>query len=205
MLGRITDLHPDQGLLYSDLDNANTGMPAQYANLSKNSSVPDVAGGILWADEVNKVFWLYGGQYASAPSTFQLWGYDVLLNQWNVSSTATASSTPVKRVAYGAGAVLGGKGYYYGGYLNSLTNPLWTGDPLATSTLITFDMDENSLTNNTGPDTIGRAEGVMVSIPASSRGMLVYFGGVSFPYGNATEVPMSMTDIMLYDGESTIP
>lgn len=154
----------------------------------------------MWPDEVNKVFWLYGGEYSSAPSTFQLWGYDTILNQWNMSSASTASTSPVQRVSYGAGTTIGGRGYYYGGYLNNLTNPFWAGEPFATSNMIILDMDANTLTNSTGPDGIGRAEGVMVSIPASAAGLLVYFGGVTFPYGNSTEVPMAMTDVRLYDG-----
>lgn len=178
-------------------------MPIQYANLSKNSSIPNVAGGILWPDEVNKIFWLYGGEYPTAPSTFQLWGYDVLLDQWNLSSAATTTVPPIQRVSYGAGATIGGKGYYYGGYLNSLTNPRWNGPPLATSNLIVFDMDTNNLRNNTAYDNTGRAEGAMVSIPASAAGMLVYFGGVTFPYGNSTEVPMPMANILLYDSKSS--
>jgi hypothetical protein len=73
----------DQFLSYDDLDVVDSGLfPPQYANLTKNSSVPAVAGGVLWQDEVNKVFWLYGGEFATAPSTFELWGYDVILNQW---------------------------------------------------------------------------------------------------------------------------
>lgn len=200
--GLVTDIITDQVLVYSDLDQVNDGMPMQYANLSKNSTVPDVAGGILWADEVNKVFWLYGGEFSTAPSSFELWGYDVLLNQWNRSSASTLSSSSVKRVSYGAGTTIGDNGYYYGGYLNNLTNPLWGGPPLATSNLVIFDMDANTLTNSTGPDSTGRAEGVMVSIPASAGGMLVYFGGVAFPYGNSTEVPMPMTEILLYDSKS---
>jgi len=165
-------------------------MPRQFANLTKNSSVPDVAGGILWQDEVNKAFWLYGGEFSSAPSPFQLWGYDVILNQWNLSTASIAATSPVQRVSYGAGvsSSKNGKGYYYGGYLNKLTNPLWNGPQIATSNLIIFDMDGNSLTNNTGYDSVGRAEGTMVYIPASGAGLLIYFGGVTFPYGNATEV-----------------
>lgn len=197
----MTNSSLDQGLLYSDLNHTNDGMPTQYVNLTKNSSIPDVSGGILWADEVNKVFWLYGGEYSTlAPASFQLWGYDTLLNQWNLSSTSAASSaSSISRVSYGAGATIGGTGYYYGGYLNNMTNPRWNAPPLATSNLVVFDMDTNALTNSTGPDSIGRAEGVMVSIPASARGMLIYFGGVTFPYDNTTEAPMAMTNIMLYD------
>ncbi len=168
-------------------------MPKQYANLTKNNSVPDVAGGILWEDEVNKVFWLYGGEFPSAPSPFELWGYDVILNQWNLSDAAASSTSSIQRVSYGAGVSISdiGKGYYYGGYLNNLTNPLWNGPQIATSSLIIFDMEDNTLTNNTGYDNMGRAEGTMVYIPASGSGLLVYFGGATFPYGNETAVGVS--------------
>lgn len=201
LIGSQTDEETDQGLLYSDLDNLSDNMPKQYANLTKNNTVPDVHGGILWPDEVNKVFWLYGGEYSAAPSTFQLWGYDTILNQWNLSSAGSTSASAIKRVSYGAGTTIGGKGYYYGGYLNSYTNPLWSGPALATSNLVTFDMDANTLTNNTAFDSVGRAEGVMVSIPASAGGMLIYFGGVVFPYGNSSEEPMSMSQIMIFDSK----
>lgn len=189
----------DDGLIFSDLDDTSDGMPKQYDNLTKDNNVPDVAGGVLWADEVNKVFWLYGGEYSTAPSTFQLWGYDTILNQWNRSDAAATASTPIQRVSYGAGTAIGGKGYYYGGYLNSLTNPLWSGDQFATSNLVILDLDTGVMSNNTGYDSTGRAEGVMVGIPASAAGMLIYFGGVSYPYANTTEVAMDMSQIMVFD------
>lgn len=159
-------------------------MPAPYANLTKNSSIPDVAGGVLWADEINKVFWLYGGEFSSVPQDFQLWGYDTILNQWNQSS---ADSTDVNRVAYGAGVGVSerAEGYYYGGYLNNQTNPNWNGAQVTTNSLVKFDMAGNAWTNNTGPDNIGRAEGVMVFIPASAAGVLIYFGGIQ-DNGNGT-------------------
>lgn len=99
----LTMLYLDQGLLYDNLELITGGMPTQYANLSKNSSIPDVAGGILWADEVNKIFYLYGGEFSSTPQDFQLWGYDVILNQWNLSAP---SATPVERLSYGAGVAV---------------------------------------------------------------------------------------------------
>jgi hypothetical protein len=178
-------------LLYDDLDVNGDGMPKQYANLSKNNSIPAVAGGVLWPDEVNKVFWLFGGEFSSAPSPFQLWGYDVILNQWNMSTAS--SNTDISRASYGAGVASNeaAKGFYYGGYLNKLTNPLWSGPQIATSNLIIFDMVKNSLRNYTGPDNIGRAEGTMVFVPASAAGLLIYFGGVTFPYRNETEVGVS--------------
>jgi hypothetical protein len=99
----LTRLYLDQGLLYDNLELITGGMPTQYANLSKNSSIPDVAGGILWADEVNKIFYLYGGEFSSTPQDFQLWGYDVILNQWNLSAP---SNMPVERLSYGAGVAV---------------------------------------------------------------------------------------------------
>ena len=182
----------DRGLLYDDLDVNGDGLPKQYANLTKNNSIPAVAGEVLWPYEVNKVFWLFGGEFSSAPSPFQLWGYDVILNQWNMSTPS--SNSGILRTSYGAGVTSSeaAKGFYLGGYLNSLTNPLWSGPQMAISNLVIFDMMKNSLTNTTGPpDKIGRAEGVMVFVPTSAAGLLIYFGGVTFPYGNATEVGVS--------------
>jgi hypothetical protein len=198
--------------------------PPQYANLTKNSSVPAVAGGVLWQDEVNKVFWLYGGEFASAPSKFELWGYDVILNQWydvsvisliwraslmfpttpitdgriianptrshrNTSATQEPAAD-IHRVSYGAGVASSeaGLGFYYGGYLNNLTNPEWAGLPMATSNLLIFDMDTGLIANTSGYSSTGIAEGIMVYIPASSAGLLIYFGGVTYPYGNETAV-----------------
>ncbi|ERF76451.1 hypothetical protein EPUS_07331 [Endocarpon pusillum Z07020] len=187
-------------LLVQDLDVLENGMPKPFANLSKNATVPSVSGGILWEDDVNQVFYLYGGEYPLVPNNFELWAYDIPLNQWNVTAQS-ATSSEVQRVAWGAGTTVGGRaeGYYYGGYLNNSTTPGWNASPLATSTLVRYDMIANSWTNNTGPDSVGRAEGVMVTIPASRQGLLVYFGGVAFPYRNSTEVASSMSTIFLYD------
>ena len=87
-------------------------MPTQHSNVTKNVNAPNVAGGTLWADEVNKAFWQFGGEFSSQPSSFQLWGYDTILNQWNMSTTASSTTSAIQRVAWGAGAAIGGKGYY---------------------------------------------------------------------------------------------
>jgi len=60
--------------------------------------------------------------------------------------------------------------------LSNRTVPGWTGDPKITSTLIKYDMAGNVWTNNTGPDAIGRAEGVMVYLPASDQGNITSSG-----------------------------
>lgn len=135
--------------------------------------------------------YLYGGEYSNIPQPFSFWGYDTVLNQWN--GTAPPQSQVPGWVAWGAGTTISarGEGYYYGGYSSNRTTPGWSGPSWATNSLLKYDMVNNFWTNNTGPDTIGRAEGVMVTIPASKQGLLVYFGGVAFPYENATEVPVS--------------
>lgn len=53
-------------------------------------------------------------------------------------------------------------------------------------------MIKNTWTNTTGPDSIGRAEGVMLYIPASDGGMLLYLGGVQDSFGNGTYLPQPM-------------
>lgn len=194
MLPLLLTQQTDPNLLVQDLDVLENGMPELSADLSKNATVPSVSGGILWEDDVNQVFYLYGGEYPLVPNNFELWAYDIPLNQWNVTAQSTTSSE-VQRVAWGAGTTVGGRaeGYYYGGYLNNNTTPGWNAPSLATSTLLKYDMIANRWTNSTGPDSVGRAEGVMVTIPASRQGLLVYFGGVAFPYRNSTEVAVSHT------------
>ena len=97
----------------------------------------------------------------------------------------------------------GGEGYYYGGYLSNASVPGWAGPPLATSGMIRYGMDDRSWANFSGPDDIGRAEGVMTFIPASDSGMLVYFGGVQDPYHNGTLLPQPLSQIFIYDVVST--
>ncbi|ORY10867.1 hypothetical protein BCR34DRAFT_601772 [Clohesyomyces aquaticus] len=193
-------------LLFSDLNSSTTdiGMPQQYANLTKNSTVPSVSGGILWADEVNKCFYLFGGEFQNNPEGFSFWAYDTVLNQWN----ATKYSSNVKdinRASYGAGTQIDelGVGYYYGGWLNNHTSPDWKGPPMATSNLITWDMTDGTLNNNTGPDNVGRAEGSMVYLPASDGGLLVYFGGIEDPYRNGSFVGANMSTIHIFDVASS--
>lgn len=187
---------PDTWLLYSDLNSTtqDVGMPVSYANLTKNATVPSVSGGFLWSDEVNKCFYLFGGEFQNNPSDFSFWAYDTILNQWN-ESEYTSNANSLQRVAYGAGTQAEelGYGFYYGGWMNNLTSPNWKGPPVATSNLIWFDFSKGTLNNNTGPqDGVGRAEGQLLYLPASDGGLLVYFGGVEDPYHNGTSVPVSI-------------
>jgi hypothetical protein len=176
-------------------------MPQIYANLSKNASVPSVHGGALWADDVNYRLFMFGGEFhegSPLPTAFNMLSYDIWYNQWDNLGPIGAG---IQRVSYGASTNVAerGEGYLYGGYLSNASVPGWRGPPSATKGLIRYRMDDNSWMNLTGPDTIGRAEGVMVSLPVSDGGMLVYFGGVQDIYRNGTMVPQPMDQIFLYD------
>ncbi|KAF2424874.1 hypothetical protein EJ08DRAFT_723414 [Tothia fuscella] len=185
-------------LLYNDLRVSTGGMPQLYTNLSKNSTVPAVSGGVLWSDTTNKVFYQFGGEYQDSPRPIDvLSAFDTVLNQWN----STNVSDNFNQVSWGAGVSVNhrAEGYYLGGWMNNKTTPGWSGPPLATSRLIRYNMVQNRITNITGPDDTGRAEGVMVYLPASDDGLLIYFGGVLDPYRNSTMTAFPMDTIHIYD------
>jgi hypothetical protein len=172
-------------------------MPNEYENLTKPASAPSVSGGVLWPDTVNKKFYLYGGEYNGvAPPLYETWVYDAIALNWS-QMTPDVTQSSIQRASFGAGAVVEEKAlaYYYGGWLSNNSDATWAGGPLALSTFLEYDMIQNSWTNNSGPDTIGRAEGIMVYIPASDGGMLVYLGGIqsSVP-GNLTGQPMDVRE-----------
>ncbi|KNG52324.1 galactose oxidase kelch beta-propeller [Stemphylium lycopersici] len=182
--------HTNTWLLSSDLNTstADAGMPAQSANLSKPGNIPSVSGGYAWADDTNKCFYSFGGEYPQgvSPTDFSMWTYDVLLNQWN--STDTSGEKDIQRVSFGAGTQVEerGLGFYFGGWVSNQTTIDWEGPPMATNGLIQFDMSTGDLTNTTGPDDIGRAEGQLLYLPVSDRGVLIYFGGIEDPYRNGS-------------------
>jgi hypothetical protein len=190
----------DTWLLYNDLSvGSDTGEPPLYANLSKNGSIPDLVGGTLWADNINKRFYLFGGEYyQTPPSDFTLLSYDVIYNQWE---SFGAPSTPINSVAWGAGVSISerGEGYYFGGWQSNTTTPGYTGNPVLTSSLIKYDMDGNVWTNNSGPDMMLRAEGVMLYLPASDGGLLIYFGGILQANSSGPVLGSPMSTIYIYD------
>ena len=175
----------------------------EYNNLSKPASAPDVSGGILWADTVNKMFYLYGGEfYQSSPETFALWSYDAIYGNWTTVNPDSTQAN-VQRSSFGAGLVAEdiAKGFWYGGWLSNATIPAWGTNPIALSNFLEYDLIHNTWSNNSGPDSVGRAEGVMVYIPASDGGMLVYFGGLQDVYGNGSSIvaqPMNVSLRIVY-------
>ena len=88
-------------------------MPQPYKTIAKSGEVPSVVGGVLWPDDVNEIFWLYGGEFDVNPKKdLQLWGFDTRLNRWNLSTNPSITGSDIKRTSYGAGATLSGKGYH---------------------------------------------------------------------------------------------
>lgn len=67
------------------------------------------------------------------------------------------------------------------------------------SSLITYDMDNNFWRSNVFFDSIPRAEGALFYIPASDKGMLVYFGGVQNMSNSSTITGVSVLHALLFD------
>jgi hypothetical protein len=151
--------------------------------------------GILWNDDINQMVYLYGGEFQSSPQGFAMYSYDPLNDKW-ASLTPDLSQNGIQRAAWGAGVAVQDRGlaFYYGGWLSNSTIPTWGAQPLALTNMLQYDMVQNTWTNSSGPDSIGRAEGVMVYLPASDGGMLIYFGGIQSTFaGNWTGQPMSVS------------
>lgn len=155
-------------LLFVNLNELQNGYPLPYANLSKPSYVPSVAGGILWPDTVNKILYLYGGEYnwtADPPSRPALWYYDVRQDQWD----SRPIDSGISPTSYGASVVddHNAVAYAYGGWMSNTTMLDASGYPAAQSGLIIYDMVKNSWKNVSFYDETPRAEGTMFYIPAS--------------------------------------
>jgi hypothetical protein len=146
---------------------------------------------VLWPDSTNKLFYLFGGEYESKGDVQPfntLWLYDVIYNTWNRSSALDGSPTDMKWPAFGAGTITDtGTAYYYGGYLTNLSVPGWSDERLMLSSLASFNMNTQTWSNHTYEQT-PRAEGTLRFIPASSDGMLVYFGGLETNNGTVEYV-----------------
>jgi hypothetical protein len=187
--------------LYQDLDSVSPdGMPYLHANVSKNHTVPSVHGGALFADNVNKKIYLFGGEYFGEPPTtsFGVYYYDVINDFW---IQLGQPQQPVRSVSYGAAATVSerGEGYYLGGWQSNASVLGWAGPPAATANLTRYKMDENVFEVMPGPDAAPRAEGVLLYLPASDGGLLVYFGGVVDAGQNGTAGPQPLDTIFLYD------
>lgn len=194
-IGSNTVNYTNTQLLYADLSSVNNfGFPSQYDNLTKLSNVPSVSGGALWADSVNKVFFLFGGEYnwtTPPPAKYTLWSFDAVYNSWS-AILPDATFEGISSASFGASAVDDNQGfaYYYGGWQSNATALGFYGNPQAQTALVTYDMVRNQWRSAPFIDSTPRAEGALFYIPASDRGMLVYFGGVQ-ETGNGSHIGVS--------------
>jgi hypothetical protein len=194
----------DHVLVNYDLGLTSQGMPTIFTNLTRNNTEPTVAGGALWGDSVNMVLYQFGGQATGhghphgGHEGFSL--FDLILNQWNRSQGAFHQH----KVSWGASTTVDelGQGYFLGGWKENRTAPSMVGRR-ASSHLLRYDMSSNSFTNLSGPDHVGRAEGVMIFLPVSDAGLLIYIGGVLDPQRNGSFVPAPMEIIRVFDIATT--
>jgi hypothetical protein len=193
----IKDSRPERNtkLIWGNLSQLDSGLPPLHNDLPKGSDVPTVSGGVLWPDQVNKLFYLFGGEYnnGSMQSFTGLWFFDTIYNKWDRAVSPDDSQAQVSWPAFGASTVTGdGIAYYYGGYLTENSVSGWTGKPLMLNSLISYDLNTRRWANRT--DGIPRAEGTLQYIPAGNTGMLINFGGVeTLAGGYVTYANMSVS------------
>ncbi|RFN44933.1 hypothetical protein FIE12Z_10828 [Fusarium flagelliforme] len=172
-------------------------------SLSKNASIPSVHGGILWGDNVNKRFYLYGGEWNNGFSQepYSLLSYDIIYDKWDDFGTPDITPPP-KIASYGAGVGVSetGMGYYLGGWISNASMSGWTDERSMTSNFYRYSYDSGEFTQEAGIGKQPRAEGGMVWIPAGdSLGLLVYLGGIVDPHGNNTEAPQPFDEVFVFD------
>lgn len=126
------------------------------------------------------MFYLFGGVNADTKvhDTASLWSYDTIYNNWT-EVVPDGTQLDISWPSFGASDVSDeGVAYYYGGYLGNGSVAGWTGDTIMLNSLVEYDLKTNKWDNRTYDDRTPRAEGSLHYIPASQRGMLVYFGGM---------------------------
>ncbi|RGP81467.1 hypothetical protein FLONG3_405 [Fusarium longipes] len=177
--------------------------PNLTITLSKNDSIPSVNGGVLWGDDVNKRFYVYGGEWNGgfAQDPYSLLSYDIIYDKWD-DFGAPDIAPPPKVASYGAGVGVSetGVGYYLGGWVSNASMSGWTGERTMTSNFYSYSYDSGEFQQAASPDKYPRAEGGMVWIPAGdSLGVVVYLGGIFDPHGNGTEAPQPFDEIFVFD------
>jgi len=129
-----------------------------------------------------------------------LFRYDIINDGWD-DLGAPQTTVPMNITSYGAGVGISqtGEGYYYGGWVSNQSMKGWTSPRAMTSAMYKYEYDANKFVPANSPsDSLARAEGSMVWIPAGDTGMLVYFGGI-FDQGNGTSAAQPMNKILVYD------
>ncbi|KAG8422309.1 hypothetical protein J3459_010463 [Metarhizium acridum] len=165
--------------------------------------IPTVSGGALWGDDVNKRFYLYGGDWNTgyAREPYRLLSYDILYDTWD-DFGAPSINPPPEIASYGAGVGVSetGNGYYYGGWVSNASMSGWSESRTMSSNFYSYAYETGTFTQAAGPDNNTRAEGAMVWIPAGdTQGLLVYMGGVVSNSGSGTVAPQPFDKIFVFD------
>lgn len=150
---------------------------------------------------MNQIFYLYGGQYSgSPPVSFDLWAFDTIAQTWN-RTLADGSQSDINRASFGAGVTVEDRAwsYYFGGWLSNDSVPGWTTAPLALNSMLKYDMIANTWTNNSYKAMRPSAEGVMLYVPVSDAGMLVYFGGLELAPNGTNYTMAPLDEIHIFD------
>lgn len=176
------------------------------ADTSCSRSIPTVQGGVLWGDNVNKRFYLYGGEetegYPEPP--YHLWSYDILNDKWDDFGQPNTDRPPeVASFGAGVGVSETGMGYYLGGWVSNKSTSGWTQSRKMSSNFYMYTYDTNDFTETKYlPDNKPRAEGGMVWIPAGDPGgLLVYLGGIVSTDDNGTTAPQPLDEIFVFDAQ----
>jgi hypothetical protein len=146
---------------------------------------------------------LYGGDYADlSPDQPEVLSYDIINNNWQSQGRLGHA---IGSVSWGGSVGISelGRAYVLGGWMSNASMPGFTGDPIATSYLLQYDMSTGDWLNRTGPNNIPRAEGTLHHLPIGNAGGLVYFGGGIVNSTSKTFDELPMSTIYLYDIKSS--
>lgn len=160
---------------------------------------------MLWPDTVNKLFYLFGGEYeAGKVQAFNnLWFFDTIYNSWN-KTQPHGTQAQVSWPFLGSSAITDeGVAYYYGGYLGNGSVEGWQGDHMMLTSLLSYDMKTGAWGNQSFDQT-RRAEGTLQYLPASDRGMLVYMGGLETSSSGAVSYVSPSNNILSRGSETHI-
>jgi hypothetical protein len=197
--------------------------------LPKPSGPPPVANGYIWRSYES--LFLYGGEFSDNPLTspvpYSLWEYNIKASKWNEHDSPKTSAgngtdgedEAVQRAAEGAGISVPalGRGWYFGGHLDSYTTPGWT-QPVPRVYLksmieYTFPGSQNPAIDSLGMDKAAGEDGVWRNVTQGglqnsngfterADGVLVYvpgFGAEGIILGLAGGTNQSFTQMNVID------
>lgn len=133
-----TSNHWNNDFLTYDLTNSWQISSPAVTGLPRPSGLPPVSNGYLWHSRTS--LFMYGGEFSDnpdiPPTSNSLWEYDILASEWieyrnpqtSAGENAVGAGQAVQRSAEGAGAGVAalGRGWYFGGHLDTHTTEGWS-------------------------------------------------------------------------------